>query len=1079
MADVFSYPIHYGTFIADQGTGSTINLTADSVDFTGNGTTLTASAQPGDMIFAQGKIGVVAEITSDVTGKLAYPWTGTTGNFVNYVLQRWLQHTDGRWIGLKVTEYFTDLTKIPAQNAAFTTEARAWAENAIDVAIPGYAGSFSSMHWSNRSKDWATKTDAEVIAGQGYGSKKYALDSAASATASNGFSLASYNWANYAANTDVPGGGVGSRSSYHWSSAAASSAAAASASSTLSSQWSQYAEDTVVPGQAAGSFSSFHWSRKSAASATASAASQLLSLQFAQQAEDVQVPGFAGSFSSYHWSRKSLLSATASANSATLASQWAGYTEDVVVPGQAAGNYSAYHWNRKALASAAAAALTLTNFKNAYYGPLAADPATRPDGSAVADGDVYYRTTAPIGLKIRDQGVWSTAFLSASGALAASNNLSDLTNKASARANLQLGSAALLDTGTASGQIPLLGSGGKLSSTLLALVKADVGLSHVDDTADLDKPVSTAQQAALNLKEDVFRYADKATLAAGSPTAAVVAVLMESGETQYIYDAATASPSAIMAANGRKYRNKERILTPEMFGGGVGVADNKQAFIDLASELRWRGGGIVRLKENGTYTVWATSPGSGNVRTFDLSGCKGVRFEFNGATINSPLNYELSANAYQILLFYLTNTQDITIDNMSVNHSAMAVRTFAGLNSVYAVDKNDGINLTGRTLQRFGGGGLTVSTAAAWGTSTRSRLIDLENGDFQGVMYPCSFQKNGDDFTGKYRTVGSARSLYLYGVRNHKVDLDSTGGWPGGSVEPNAPNDVLIWVNVVTTDNIWGNSTENIDLKYTRMGIEDTASQYAYVSIGGGLLSGMAANGAGRLRNIKVWADIEAGFYAPSAGIELIKNPSGSAGFDATIEMSNIEIGGMLMGMPAGGVEALSLLKAMTATDTARNIRVKDMIIDSAGLVATLNGASVKGPVVLENFRSNQALNVSPQPPTGYLDVSRGVDTTTFKSVSSAAQVDGGGNPIWWRYLPNGMIEQGGNFPCGPGFTSITFPKTFRASTQPSDLKAQIDSSSGAPAAINVAQFTNASFSVNRPAGVASESVRWSAKGWY
>ena len=34
------------------------------------------------------------------------------------------------------------------------------------------------------------------------------------------------------------------------------------------------------------------------------------------------------------------------------------------------------------------------------------------------------------------------------------------------------------------------------------LVKADVGLGNVDNTSDANKPVSTAQQTALNLKQD-------------------------------------------------------------------------------------------------------------------------------------------------------------------------------------------------------------------------------------------------------------------------------------------------------------------------------------------------------------------------------------------------------------------------------------------------------------------------------------------------------------------------------------------------------------------------------------------------
>lgn len=41
------------------------------------------------------------------------------------------------------------------------------------------------------------------------------------------------------------------------------------------------------------------------------------------------------------------------------------------------------------------------------------------------------------------------------------------------------------------------------TKTLLALVKADVGLSNVDNTSDVNKPVSTAQQTALDLKADL------------------------------------------------------------------------------------------------------------------------------------------------------------------------------------------------------------------------------------------------------------------------------------------------------------------------------------------------------------------------------------------------------------------------------------------------------------------------------------------------------------------------------------------------------------------------------------------------
>lgn len=46
--------------------------------------------------------------------------------------------------------------------------------------------------------------------------------------------------------------------------------------------------------------------------------------------------------------------------------------------------------------------------------------------------------------------------------------------------------------------------------TLLALVKGDVGLANVDNTSDANKPVSTATQTALDLKEDIADLGDLA-----------------------------------------------------------------------------------------------------------------------------------------------------------------------------------------------------------------------------------------------------------------------------------------------------------------------------------------------------------------------------------------------------------------------------------------------------------------------------------------------------------------------------------------------------------------------------------------
>lgn len=77
--------------------------------------------------------------------------------------------------------------------------------------------------------------------------------------------------------------------------------------------------------------------------------------------------------------------------------------------------------------------------------------------------------------------------------LSPANNLSELTDKAVARTNLQLGTAAVLNTGTTSGSIPLIGVGDKLAASLIP----DMAGSSVTNTP-AGNIVATTVQAALN-----------------------------------------------------------------------------------------------------------------------------------------------------------------------------------------------------------------------------------------------------------------------------------------------------------------------------------------------------------------------------------------------------------------------------------------------------------------------------------------------------------------------------------------------------------------------------------------------------
>src|SRR3546814_8891896 len=74
---------------------------------------------------------------------------------------------------------------------------------------------------------------------------------------------------------------------------------------------------------------------------------------------------------------------------------------------------------------------------------------------------------------------------------------SDLSTGAATVSKVQLSASTILGRGSVGAAAALTMAELK---TLLALVKGDVGLGNVDNTSDANKPVSSAQQTALDLK---------------------------------------------------------------------------------------------------------------------------------------------------------------------------------------------------------------------------------------------------------------------------------------------------------------------------------------------------------------------------------------------------------------------------------------------------------------------------------------------------------------------------------------------------------------------------------------------------
>jgi hypothetical protein len=135
------------------------------------------------------------------------------------------------------------------------------------------------------------------------------------------------------------------------------------------------------------------------------------------------------------------------------------------------------------------------------------------------------------------------------------------------------------------------------TKTALALVKADVGLGSVDNTADTAKPVSTAQQTALDLKADIASPTFTGTV--GGITATMVGLGNVTNIAQTSVTGLTGTQSVAAFKTG---------LTLVKADVGLGSVDNTA---DTAKPVSTAQQAALDLKVNLTRSVATTAPLTG------------------------------------------------------------------------------------------------------------------------------------------------------------------------------------------------------------------------------------------------------------------------------------------------------------------------------------------------------------------------------------------------------------------------------------------------------------------------------------